>query len=127
LPMLDRSRRVTTSTPQRPDTANHPTRPPLTRREWQVARLVAEGLTNRDIADRLFIATRTAESHVEHILTKLDMRSRVQVATWVAAQLQPTVLTVRDPRPLPRRRQGSATRYWPARLRAAATASGVRP
>jgi len=54
----------------------------LTRRELEVALLIAEGLTNRQIAERLFIAERTAESHVEHILNKLGLHSRTQVATW---------------------------------------------
>jgi non-specific serine/threonine protein kinase len=43
----------------------------LTRREREVASLAAEGLSNKDIADRLAISQRTAESHVDHILTKL--------------------------------------------------------
>ena len=55
---------------------------PLTRREEQVATLVAEGLTSREIGQRLRITERTAESHVEHILTKLGLRSRAQVASW---------------------------------------------
>src|SRR5437660_2042528 len=54
----------------------------LTKRERQVAVLVAEGLTNHDIADRLVISERTAETHVEHIRNKLGVRSRAQVATW---------------------------------------------
>jgi non-specific serine/threonine protein kinase len=59
--------------------------PRLTPREREVARLVAAGLTNRQLAVRLGIAERTAETHVEHILTKLDVASRAQVAAWVAA------------------------------------------
>ncbi|MFF1553044.1 protein kinase [Rhodococcus erythropolis] len=55
----------------------------LTRRELQVADLVAEGLTNRAIADRLVISLRTAQGHVEHILTKLGYSSRAQIAAWV--------------------------------------------
>ncbi|MFC6935619.1 ATP-binding protein [Actinomadura yumaensis] len=57
----------------------------LTRREHQVAELVAEGLSNREIAERLVIAKRTVDSHVEHILGKLGMASRTQVAAWMAA------------------------------------------
>jgi DNA-binding CsgD family transcriptional regulator/sugar lactone lactonase YvrE len=57
----------------------------LTRREREVATLVAQGLTNREIATRLFISERTAESHVEQIRGKLGFRSRVQIAAWVAA------------------------------------------
>jgi len=57
----------------------------LTRREREVANLVAEGLTNREIATRLFISERTAESHVEQIRGKLGFHSRAQIAAWVAA------------------------------------------
>ena len=60
----------------------------LTRRERQVADLVADGLTNRAIAERLVISPRTVEGHVEHALTKLGFRSRSQLAAWVAAQKQ---------------------------------------
>ena len=58
----------------------------LTRREREVAALVAEGLTNREIAARLVVAQRTAEGHVENILSKLGFTSRSQVAAWLAAQ-----------------------------------------
>jgi non-specific serine/threonine protein kinase len=56
----------------------------LTRREQEVAELIAQGLTNREIAAQLVIAKRTADTHVDHILTKLDLSNRVQVAAWVA-------------------------------------------
>ena len=58
---------------------------PLTSRELQVARLVAGGRSNKEIAAALVISQRTAENHVEHILTKLGFTSRAQVAAWVAA------------------------------------------
>jgi DNA-binding CsgD family transcriptional regulator len=58
---------------------------PLTPREREVATLVAQGLTNREIAASLFISERTVDTHVEHILAKLQMRSRSQVAAWTAA------------------------------------------
>ncbi|GAB1641982.1 ATP-binding protein [Krasilnikovia sp. MM14-A1259] len=61
----------------------------LTRREREVAALIAEGLTNREIAARLVVAQRTAEGHVENILSKLGFTSRAQVAGWLAAQQQP--------------------------------------
>jgi len=61
--------------------------PSLTRREKEVAVLVGQGLTNREIATRLFISERTAESHVEQIRGKLGFHSRVQIATWVSAAL----------------------------------------
>jgi DNA-binding CsgD family transcriptional regulator len=56
---------------------------PLTRREGEVARLVAKGLTNREIAEHLFLSERTAQNHVQHILTKLDLSNRSQIAVWV--------------------------------------------
>ncbi|WP_406689198.1 LuxR C-terminal-related transcriptional regulator [Saccharopolyspora sp. ID03-671] len=59
---------------------------PLTRRERQIADLVAEGRTNKDIAENLVIAQRTVEGHVQNILTKLDFTSRAQIAGWVAGQ-----------------------------------------
>jgi predicted ATPase/DNA-binding CsgD family transcriptional regulator len=57
----------------------------LTSREREVAALLAEGLSNRDVASRLVISRRTAEAHVEHILNKLGFNSRAQIASWVAA------------------------------------------
>jgi predicted ATPase/DNA-binding CsgD family transcriptional regulator len=57
----------------------------LTRREQEVAALIGQGMSNRDIATRLVISQRTAEAHVEHILVKLGFTSRLQIATWVAA------------------------------------------
>ncbi|WP_329263605.1 LuxR C-terminal-related transcriptional regulator [Streptomyces sp. NBC_01478] len=59
---------------------------PLTRRETEVAELIAEGLTNQQIADRLVVALRTAEGHVERILSKLGFTSRSQVAVWAEAR-----------------------------------------
>jgi pimeloyl-ACP methyl ester carboxylesterase/DNA-binding CsgD family transcriptional regulator len=57
--------------------------PRLTGRELEVAKLVAEGLTNHAIARRLSIAPRTAETHVENIRGKLQVHSRAQIAAWV--------------------------------------------
>lgn len=51
-----------------------------------MASLVAQGLTNREIASRLFISERTAESHVEQLRGKLGFRSRSQIAAWMAGQ-----------------------------------------
>jgi DNA-binding CsgD family transcriptional regulator len=56
---------------------------PLTRREREIAELITRGLSNREIASTLVISQRTAEGHVEHILTKLGFTSRAQVAAWV--------------------------------------------
>jgi non-specific serine/threonine protein kinase len=58
---------------------------PLTPRELEVARLIAEGRSNKEIAADLVISQRTAENHVEHILAKLGFTARAQVAAWVTA------------------------------------------
>jgi non-specific serine/threonine protein kinase len=63
-----------------------PELPQLTRREREVATLVAQGMSNKDIAAKLVIAQRTAEAHVEHILTKLGFTSRTQITAWIAEQ-----------------------------------------
>jgi non-specific serine/threonine protein kinase len=58
----------------------------LTPREREVAALLAQGLSNKEIAARLVVAQRTAEGHVENILSKLGLTSRAQVAAWMADQ-----------------------------------------
>ncbi|MFJ4811558.1 LuxR C-terminal-related transcriptional regulator [Streptomyces longwoodensis] len=70
----------------RPSGARAPEGVRLTRREAQVAELVAQGLANQQIADRLVIARRTAEGHVERILGKLGFSNRSQIAAWVAGR-----------------------------------------
>lgn len=57
-------------------------RGPLSARESEVALLVAEGLTNRQISERLHLSVRTAENHVENICNKLGFTSRAQIAAW---------------------------------------------
>jgi DNA-binding CsgD family transcriptional regulator len=59
---------------------------PLTPREREVAVLVGKGRTNRQIADRLYLSERTAQNHVQHILTKLDLPNRGQIAVWAATR-----------------------------------------
>jgi DNA-binding NarL/FixJ family response regulator len=54
----------------------------LSPRELEVVALIARGLSNREIAAALTISEKTAANHVEHIMTKLDLRSRAQVAVW---------------------------------------------
>jgi DNA-binding NarL/FixJ family response regulator len=54
----------------------------LTGRELEIAALVALGLPNRDIAERLFISRRTVDAHINHIFGKLGLSSRVQLAIW---------------------------------------------
>ncbi|MGY1940740.1 ATP-binding protein [Nocardia gipuzkoensis] len=56
----------------------------LTARERQVAELLAQGLSNRRIAERLVVSPRTVDRHVENILCKLGFSSRAQVAAWTA-------------------------------------------
>jgi len=56
---------------------------PLGKREADVARLVADGLSNKQIGARLLISERTVETHVRSILNKLGLNSRAQVAVWV--------------------------------------------
>jgi len=58
---------------------------PLTVREFEVARLVAAGMTNAQIAGELGVSPRTVGTHVEHILTKLDLRRRAEIAAWATA------------------------------------------
>jgi predicted ATPase/class 3 adenylate cyclase/DNA-binding CsgD family transcriptional regulator len=74
--------------PQIPPSGTRPS--PLNWREREVAALIARGLTNRQIAEALFIAERAADTHVEHILAKLGLGSRTQVATWVVEQGEAT-------------------------------------
>jgi predicted ATPase/DNA-binding CsgD family transcriptional regulator len=64
--------------------APEPGHGPLAKREADVARLVADGLTNKQIGTRLFISERTVDSHVRSILNKLGFSSRAQIAAWVA-------------------------------------------
>lgn len=54
----------------------------LSPREREVATLVALGLSNRDIAERLVVSERTAENHVQRVMNRLGVRSRTQIATW---------------------------------------------
>jgi len=61
----------------------------LTRREREIADLVADGLGNREIAERLYLSKRTVDSHVEHIFTKLGFSSRTQLAAWVRERGEP--------------------------------------
>jgi DNA-binding CsgD family transcriptional regulator len=64
-----------------PERVAEPT--PLTSRQTQVAELIANGLTNRHIANRLAISQRTTEAHVEEILARLGFTSRAQIAAWI--------------------------------------------
>src|SRR5439155_6983628 len=57
---------------------------PLTPRQLEVAVLVAHGLTNRQIANRLVVSERAAAAHIEQILNKLGVDSRTQIAVWAS-------------------------------------------
>lgn len=70
--------------------------PALTHREREVADLVAEGLSNKEIAGTLVISRRTVEGHVENLLSKLGFSSRSQIAVWVAGQRAATEDAARD-------------------------------
>ncbi len=77
LPDADRVPATASALPRARDDAD-----PLTPREREVAVLIADGKTNREIAALLVIAERTADTHVQHILNKLGVRSRAQIAAW---------------------------------------------
>jgi DNA-binding CsgD family transcriptional regulator/tetratricopeptide (TPR) repeat protein len=59
---------------------------PLSPRELEVARLVARGLMNKQIGQTLYVSERTAENHVQHILTKLGFSNRSQIAAWASRE-----------------------------------------
>lgn len=79
-PFVDRASALLSGMPRRRMKSDQ-----LTPRELQVARLLADGLTNRQVGVRLGISEKTAENHVDNILNKLDFASRAQVAAWVAS------------------------------------------
>src|SRR5437879_10111211 len=85
------------STAPRPDTGAR-----LSTRELEVATMVGQGLTNREIAAKLFISERTVDGHLEHIREKLGVNTRAQVATWLvrqeAAQAAPVPQRTQVPR-----------------------------
>jgi predicted ATPase/DNA-binding CsgD family transcriptional regulator len=64
------------------------TAPALTRREREIAILVGSGLSNREIASRLFISKRTVDAHVEHIFAKLEISSRVKLTLWLRSEVR---------------------------------------
>jgi non-specific serine/threonine protein kinase len=80
----DDSSMISSRTPEQ--TSATPSPSALTRREREVAKLVARGLTNRQIAEELVLSGRTVENHVRNILKKLNLSSRTEVAAWMEAQ-----------------------------------------
>ncbi len=79
-PLLDRARELEGVARAR-GYEDEPWRP-LTAREFEIARLVAEGLTNGEIADQLGLSPKTVSAHVEHILAKLGVGRRAEIAAW---------------------------------------------
>ena len=70
-------------------------RTPLTPRELDIARLVADDMSNRQIAAKLFISERTVETHVTNILNKLGLNSRIQVIHWLAGVAESELMAAR--------------------------------
>jgi predicted ATPase/DNA-binding CsgD family transcriptional regulator len=69
-----------------PGPAGGPDASPLRPREAQVATLIAEGLTNKQIGTRLLISEHTVDSHIRGIMNKLGVNSRAQIATWLTSR-----------------------------------------
>jgi non-specific serine/threonine protein kinase len=70
----------------RPWASTTPRQAALTARETEVARMVATGRTSKEVGAELMVSTRTVETHVGNILTKLGLSSRTQLANWVASR-----------------------------------------
>jgi predicted ATPase/DNA-binding CsgD family transcriptional regulator len=78
-------RRAVMAQPAGGDTNAHVALGQLTSRQRQIAWLVAEGLSNREIAERLVISKRTVDTHIDHIFGRLGVSSRMQLAAWLAS------------------------------------------
>ena len=83
--VVDYALEVRTSAARRPTPETPPAEGLLSRREMEVAELVADGATNAQVAARLFISERTVESHLSSIFNKLGVDTRLQVARWFAS------------------------------------------
>ena len=81
--------RLSAAAGSRPDAGAHRSPDPLTPREHEIALLIAQGLSNREIADELVISPATAARHVANILAKLGFSSRTQIASWATRHESP--------------------------------------
>jgi len=88
------SRRLTSA----PSTSRGSAGPRLTVREQEVVALVADGLSNKAIANRLGVSTRTVEGHVNHVFTKLDLESRTELVRYVLTNGLPARVPTPDDR-----------------------------
>jgi len=79
----------TTPVPTSPPSQKRESRNILTRRELEIARLIAEGLSSQQIATKLVISERTVTTHVTNMLNKLGLSSRIQLASWVTGLAEP--------------------------------------
>jgi DNA-binding CsgD family transcriptional regulator len=71
-------------------------RPALTGRQLEIARLIADDLSNRQIAARLFLSERTVETHITNMLNKLGLNSRVQISRWINGLDEPGLTTAQE-------------------------------
>jgi DNA-binding CsgD family transcriptional regulator len=69
--------------PSRPVGVEARTKAPLTRRELEIANLIAQEMSSRDIAAKLFLSERTVETHITNMFNKLGLNSRVQLTRWL--------------------------------------------
>ena len=83
-PESTRNDRPTEEQAKSAPTVSAESRGPLTRREMEIARLIAKDLSNREIATQLFVSERTVETHVTNMLNRLRLSSRIQIARWLA-------------------------------------------
>jgi predicted ATPase/DNA-binding CsgD family transcriptional regulator len=77
--------------PQRQTTVHPEVRTSITKRELEIARLIATDMSNREIATKLFLSERTVETHITHMFNKLGLSSRIQLTRWLATLTEPAL------------------------------------